>query len=167
MKKILNLILLLLLTSCSTSSGVLDILMPDRLGIGHSFVNGSMSSRMTGDFMGAESGSYDEDINAVWFEWDIPTVNSSPRSSFADMRERVTQDYSNFREPKQEEDSIVSITRHSVMDEETGEISETWDFGLSSAIYSALATFLTIFGYKLMRSKATGDSSSSESGAEE
>ena len=154
---------LLFLNSCSTGSGVLDILMPDRLGMGHSFVNGSMSSRMTGNFAGTESGSYDEDINAVWFEWDIPTVNASPRSSFADMRERVTQDYSNFREPKKDEDSLVSITKHSVMDEETGEVSETWDFGLSSAIYSALATFFTILGFKLMRNRA---SSSSEAEAE-
>jgi len=163
-KKILQFSLLFGLISCSTSSGFLDIAMPDRFGVGHSFVNGNMSSRITGNMVAAESGSYDEDINAVWFEWDIPTINSDPRSSIADMRSRVVEDYSNFREPKKDEDSLVSITKHSVMDEETGEISETWDFGLSSAIYSALATLFTILGFKLMKARAA---SSSETGAEE
>ena len=161
-KKILEFSLLLGLISCSTGSGFLDIAMPDRFGAGHSFVNGNMSSRSVGDIVGAESGSYDEDINAVWFEWDIPTINASPRSSFADMRDRVTQDYSSFREPKKDEDSLVSITKHSVMDEETGEISETWDFGLSSAIYSALATLFTILGFKLMKARAGSSSTEGE-----
>ena len=161
-KKILQFSLLLGLISCSTSSGFLDIAMPDRFGVGHSFVNGNMSSRITGNMVASESGSYDEDINAVWFEWDIPTINSDPRSSIADMRSRVVEDYSNFREPK-EEDSLLSLTKHVEVDETTGKVSETWDFGVSSAIYSALTAFLTYLGFHFLRKRA---SESSEAEAE-
>ena len=48
------------------------------------------------------------------------------------------------------------------MDEETGEMSETWDFGLSSAIYSALATLFTILGFKLMKARAGSSSTEGE-----
>ena len=153
--------LLLVLASCSTSSGFLDIAMPDRFGVGHSFVNGNTSSRITGNMVAAESGSYDEDINAVWFEWDIPTINSDPRSSIQDMRNRVVEDYTNFREPK-EEDSIISLTKHTEVDETTGKVSETWDFGVSSAIYSAITALLTYIGFRMFRKREESSSSDSE-----
>ena len=135
--------------------------MPDRFGVGHSFVNGNTSSRITGNMVAAESGSYDEDINAVWFEWDIPTINSDPRSSIQDMRNRVVEDYTNFREPK-EEDSIISLTKHTEVDETTGKVSETWDFGVSSAIYSAITALLTYIGFRMFRKREESSSSDSE-----
>ena len=148
----------LFLASCSTSSGFLDIAMPDRVGLGQAFGKGKGRSRSQGtggEFSSMENSNYTENTSAIWLEWDIPSINSDHRSSLADMRNRMIDDYTNFREPKKDEDSLVSITKHSVMDEETGQISETWDFGVSSAIYSAITAFVTYFGFRLLRGRGS------------
>jgi len=101
-------------------------------------------------------GGYSESGISVWFEWDIPSV-SAEKVSIAGMRERFVEDYRAYREPEPS-GSFLSVTKTAHIDEVTGEISESWDFGLNEALMSGLAGLLSLLGYKFMRDrKAKGE----------
>jgi len=124
--------------------------MPDRLGVGHGFGKGDFSSRTLGDGVaGMEDGTFDEQISSLWLEWDLPSISEDPRASLADMRDRVVEDYTAYRRPEPEPESLITITRS--VDEVTGE--ESWDLGAGAAISSALTALLGYLGFRLMRGR--------------
>jgi len=140
----------LLLGGCSTSSGFLDAALPDRIGTGTAFGKGDYRSRSSlGEMNGVEDGTYDENIHAVWLEWDIPSFAAKQRQSFAGMRDSFVEDYREIRMPDPPKESLISITRS--VDEATGD--ESWSFGMSEALNSALLAILSWLGFKVAKSK--------------
>ena len=90
------------------------------------------------------------DSIVTWLEWDIPSVGEEP-VSVRGVRERAVQDYKEWREPEPPSDSLVSITKQTTVDE-TGMISESWSFGATEALSSALIGLLGFLGFRLARS---------------
>ena len=107
--------------------------------------------------MAVENGSYDENVNALWLEWDVPSFAPEARQSFAGMRDRIVDDYRELRTPTPPKESLLSITKS--VDEVTGD--ESWSFGVSEALNSALLAVLSWFGFRLMRNRASGASGAS------
>ena len=139
--------------SCSTTSSFLDAALPDRYGLGSTFTTGSYRGSQQGFEGGGvvrESGSYNLDSIVTWLEWDIPSVGEEP-VSVRGVRERAVQDYKEWREPEPPSDSLVSITKQTTVDE-TGMISESWSFGATEALSSALIGLLGFLGFRLARS---------------
>jgi hypothetical protein len=135
---------------CSTSSGFLDVAMPDRFGTGTAFGKGDYSSRIvSGGDLGMEDGTYDEQIHAIWLEWDLPSISDDPRTSIVDMRDRVVEDYTAYRKPEPPPESLISITKQ--VDEATGE--ESWSLGTGAALTSALTALLGYLGFRLTRGR--------------
>lgn len=142
--------------SCGTTSSFLDTALPDRYGLGSSFTTGGYSGRQigqTGADMIRETGSYKLDSIVTWLEWDIPSVNSVP-VSIRGVREQVATDYRDWRAPTS--DSLVSLTRRTTVDETTGEVEQSWGFGLSEALSSAVLGLLSYAGFRLFKSRGSG-----------
>jgi len=152
------------LWGCGTTSSFLDAALPDRYGLGSSFTSGGYSGRQIGQ-TGAdtirETGKYELDSIVTWLEWDIPSVGADP-VSVRGVRERVVQDYRDWREPEPEKESLLSVTRHTSVDEATGAVSESWSFGAAEALSSALIGLLSFLGFRLARSRFTGSSAVAE-----
>jgi len=149
----------LFLASCSTTSSFLDAALPDRYGLGSSFTSGGYNGRQmgqTGADLVRETGKYELDSIVTWLEWDIPSVGADP-VSVRGVRERVAQDYRDWVEPEPPSDSLVSLTKHTTVDE-TGAISESWSFGAAEALSSALLGLLSFLGFRMARSRFAGQS---------
>ena len=97
-------------------------------------------------------GGYSETGISVWFEWDIPSL-SAEKVSIAGMRDRFAEDYRAYRKPEAG-GSFLSVTKTEHIDEYTGEVSESWDFGLNEALMSAVAGLLSVFGFRFLKARS-------------
>ena len=151
-------LLMIALASCSTTGSTLDMIMPDRWGVGagSSSVNGKTygsSDMISHGGGGGESERYeetytgDETITATWFEWDIPNV-SSDKVSFTGMRDSFISDY---RDATQTTPGLISLSKQV---DETGK--ETWSIGASEALTTALLALLAALGYKIKKEYQNG-----------
>ena len=151
-------LLMIALASCSTTGSTLDMLMPDRWGVGagSSSVTGKTygsSDMISHGGGGGESERYeetytgDESIAATWFEWDIPNV-SSDKVSFTGMRDSFINDY---RVATQPTPGLLSVSKHV---DEMG--AETWSIGASEALTTALLALLAALGYKVKKEYRNG-----------
>jgi len=152
---------LMLLMSCSTTGMLSDTAMPDRFGIstgtGSAMFEGSIQTHIPGggghnpneaEFSRWE-GEFEDMITATaWLEWDLPKATETGRTSFEGLRNAVLDDYRG--KPKE---SLISITKS--VDEVTGE--ETWDFGVTEALNSAILALLSFLGFKVMKKRQTDD----------
>jgi hypothetical protein len=146
-------LLMTALASCSTTGSTLDMIMPDRWGVG------AGSSSVTGKTYGSsdmishgggegESERYEETYNgnetiaATWLEWDIPNV-SSDKVSFTGMRDSFIRDYRGSTQPSP---GLISLSKQV---DETG--AETWSIGASEALTTALLALLAALGYKIKK----------------
>jgi hypothetical protein len=152
--------------SCGTTASFLDTALPDRYGLGSAFTTGNYSGRQVGQTGGdafRETGSYKLDSIVTWLEWDIPSVDSAP-VSVRGVREQVANDYRDWRTPTS--DSLVSLTRRTTVDELTGEVEQSWGFGLSEAVSSAVLGLLSYAGFRLFKSRSSGLLSAADGEAE-
>ena len=152
---------MLTVASCSTTGSTLDMLLPDRWGLGagtaaitgKTYGSGSSVSHGGGQGAGTidryeETYKGDETITATWFEWDIPNV-SADRVSFEGMRDSFIQDYRG--RSAQSSTGLISVSRQV---DETG--AETWSIGASEALTTALLALLAALGYKARKDKRNG-----------
>jgi len=145
------------LASCSTTGSTLDMLLPDRWGVGAgsaSIYGKAYGTSNTIDHGGdASSERYeetyngDETITATWFEWDIPNV-SSDKVSFTGMRDSFIRDYRGSTQPSP---GLISLSKQV---DETG--AETWSIGASEALTTALLALLAALGYKIKKDRQNG-----------
>ena len=144
---------LCVLAGCATGSGFLDVITPDTFGTGTAFGKGHYSARsLGGDGAVLERGNYDENPTAKWLEWSIPSWGEGGKdTSFAGIRERVVEDYRELRAPEPPKESLISITKS--VDEHTGD--ESWSFGVSEALNSALLALASWLGFRAIRNRAS------------
>ena len=160
------LVLALGVVSCSTGSGLLDAVLPDRYGVGTSFGRNTYLGRQTSSGGGGavggggetfgEEGRGEIDITSLWFEWDIPRIREE-QTSFESIRNAAVEDRMRYRE-KQQPDSLVSITKH--VDEVTGE--ESWNFGVGESLAALLTAAASFLGFRLMRARLGGGQAQEE-----
>ena len=150
-------LLMVALASCSTTGSTLDMLMPDRWGVGagSASITGKAYGTSNNVSHGGEASSEryeetydgDETIAATWFEWDIPNV-SSDKVSFTGMRDSFIRDYRGSAPPSP---GLLSISKQI---DETG--GETWSIGASEALTTALLALLAALGYKIKKDRQDG-----------
>jgi len=153
--------LLLLLTGCSTTGMLSDTAMPDRFGIGTGTGSAAFDGTITTLIPGGGGhnpndmeysrwdGEFEDMVTATaWLEWDLPKATTSGRTSFEGLKNAVLDDYRG--KPKE---SLISITKS--VDEVTGE--ETWDFGVTEALNSAILALLSFLGFKVMKKRQADD----------
>lgn len=148
--------LIMLLCACHTTSSTFDALLPDRYGVGTSFGKYSYLGRTTSSGDGSiggggettgENGRGNVDLTAIWFEWDIPSINGRD-VSFTGMRESLESDYRELR-TKDKPAGLLSVSK--LVDEETGE--ETWSIGASEALTTAIIGIFAALAYKMRKRK--------------
>jgi len=154
-------LILVLVSSCSTTGNTLDLLMPDRWGVGagNSSITGktygSGSSISHGRGGGGETTDRyeevyngDETLTATWLEWDIPNATDDS-VSFTGMRDSFISDYRSINAP--EPDGLLSV--HRTVDQSGG---ETWSLGASEALTTAIIGLLAALGFKLRKDHKNG-----------
>ena len=149
-------LIILMLASCSTTGSTLDMLLPDRWGVGagtssitgKTYGMGSITSHGGGESTDRYEESYSGDGSsaATWFEWDIPNI-SSERVSFSGMRDSLIRDYRGAPPSS----GLLSVSK--TIDETGG---ETWSVGASEALTTALLALLAALGYKVRKDRQNG-----------
>ena len=150
-------LIMLVASACSTTGSTLDMLMPDRWGVGagSASITGKTHGSSNTIAHGGDSSSDryeetyngDETITATWFEWDIPNV-SADKVSFTGMRDSFIRDYRGSTSPSS---GLISLSKQV---DETG--AETWSIGASEALTTALLALLAALGYKVRKDKQNG-----------
>ena len=146
---------MLALASCSTTGSTLDMLLPDRWGVGagtaavkgKTFGTSAALGGSGSDTRYEETYTGDESIASTWFEWDIPNV-SSDKVSFTGMRDSFISDYRGATQPTP---GLLSVSKHV---DEMG--AETWSIGASEALTTALLALLAALGYKVKKEYRNG-----------
>ena len=151
-------LLVFTVASCSTTGSTLDMIMPDRWGVGTGTSSFKGKTRGAGTSFSHNGGdeveryeevfSGDEVVAATWLEWDIPSATSGD-ISFTGMRDSFISDYRSIN--SQESTGLISV--HRTVDQAGG---ETWSIGASEALTTAIIGLLAALGFKLRKDRKNG-----------